>query len=108
MLISESVFYHPSRWAGALPGHVVTDASILAGAPLLTLRPMLPRGTEILAAGELVHNRQLLLQHASQSPATSSFLMLLLNFLAKSMQQKAVQNKEKQTEYSIHKNKNKN
>lgn len=47
-------FYHPSWRAGTLPGDVVTDASILAGAPLLALWAMLPGGTEVLAAEEVV------------------------------------------------------
>lgn len=95
-------FYHPSRWAGTLPGDVVTDASVLARAPLLALRPMLPGGTEVLAAGEAgggVQQRQPLLQHTLHYPATSLFLTLLLTFPAKNMKQKAVQHKEAHAEY---------
>lgn len=45
--------YHPSWWTGAFPSDVVTDASILAWAPLLALWPMLARGTEVLTAVEV-------------------------------------------------------
>lgn len=44
------IFYHPSRWAGALPGDVVTDAAVLARAPLLALGAVLPGGTQVLTA----------------------------------------------------------
>lgn len=48
--VSEGVFYHPSWRAGALPGDVVADASVLARAPLLALWAMLPGGTQVLTA----------------------------------------------------------
>lgn len=48
--VSERVFYHPSWRAGAFPGDVVTDASVLARAPLLALWAVLPGGTQVLTA----------------------------------------------------------
>lgn len=63
----------------------MTDASILAGAPLLALWAMLPGGTEVLAAEEVGggQQRQPLLWHTLQSPATSLFLMLFVTFWPK-------------------------
>lgn len=56
--ISEGIFYHPSWRAGALSSDVVTDASVLAWAPLLALWAMLPGGTQVLTAVHRVGTAQ--------------------------------------------------
>lgn len=73
---------HPSWWACTLPGHVVADASILAGASLLTLRPVLPRGAEILTEGSGISRRTSALSShvvTGGSILTLTFLMAVIS-----------------------------
>lgn len=85
-VLGGGVLYHPSRRAGALPGDVVTDASVLARAPLLALRAVLPGGTQVLTAVQGVGTAQTLV---TTRPRTPLLLLPPLVLAAKSTEQRA-------------------
>ena len=62
--------YQPARRTRALSSDVMTDASVLAGASLLTLWSVLARGTEILTAEGLTCDKG---HHSLPKPTTPRF-----------------------------------
>lgn len=62
--------YQPARRTRALSSDVMTDASVLAGASLLTLWSVLARGTKILTAEGLTCDKG---HHSLPKPITFRF-----------------------------------